>query len=159
MGMAEKIGLLFYSDNQLLVELFLGQEDKNLLPGVEIERLGKNREKSLVSKQNLDLVRQKVRERYGVDIDSPELLNVSGRDFLVVGEWEEELPKMTKEGNRLLWADLNDLPGILTFNEDLEGFKGLRDNYCKVMDVNSIMALGIARKEEAARFNLKTSPL
>jgi|GEM_PF-5442836 len=157
--MAEKIGLLFYSDNQLLVELFLGQEDKNLLPGVEIERIGQNREKSIISRQNLGIIRQKVRERYGVDIDCPELLNIKGRDFLVVGEWEAELPKMTREGNRLLWTDLNDLAGILTFNEDLEGFNGLREHYCRVMDIDNKVALGIARKEEALKFNLKTSPL
>jgi hypothetical protein len=157
--MADKIGLIFYSDNQLLVELFLGKEEKNLLPGIEIERIGQTREKSLINKENLDIIRQKVRERYGVDIDSPELLDIKGMPFLVVGDWEAELPSMTKEGNRLLWTDLNELPGILTFNEDLEGVKGLREHYCKVMDIENKVALGIARKDEAQKFNLKTSPL
>jgi hypothetical protein len=157
--MAEKIGLMFYSDNKLLVELFLGNEEKNLLPGVEIERIGKNREKSLISSPNMSMIKQKVRDSYGVEIDTPELLTLQGMDFLVVGDWEEELPSMTKEGNRLLWTELGELPGILTFNEDLVGVTGLREHYCRVMDVNNIMALGIARKEEAKKYNLKTTPL
>ena len=157
--MVDKLGLIFYSDNQLLVELFLGKEEKNLLPGVEIERIGQNHEKSLISRQNLDIIRQKVRDVYGVDIDSPELLEIGNRPFLVVGDWEAELPTLTKEGNRLLWTDLNELPGILTFKEDLEGIKGLREHYCKVMDIENKIALGIARKDEAQKFNPKTSPL
>ena len=156
--MEEKIGIIFYSDRQVLVELFLGENEKTFFPKV-IGVKPKNTASKALSTGDFNKIKAKVRERYRVKIDNPgPLLTSSNRIYLIIGEWEEELPDMTPTGNRLVWVNLNEVLDILSYREDAEAIKEFREKYYEITDKEK-NTLGIATKEETEKYQLYHRPL
>ena len=151
--MEEKIGIIFYSDRQVLVELFLGENEESFFPRIRGVKL-KDTASPILSTGDFNKIRAKVRESYRVKVDNPGLLPTSSnRIYLIIGEWEEELPDITQTGNRLMWVNLNEVSDILTYSEDAEAIREFREKFYEITDKEE-NTLGIATKEETERYKL-----
>ncbi len=156
--MEEKTGIIFYSDRQVLVELFLGDDEKTFFPKIMAPRLPTG-VTSTVLGDALRKIQPKVRDKLRVDIENPGfIIPPSKGSFLIVGEWENELPDSTLDGNRLMWVDLNEVSALLTEENDVKAIQELKESYYEITDKEE-HTLGIATKEEAEKYNLYHRPL
>jgi hypothetical protein len=132
------VGVVFYSDNKIALEL-------NLLTGeLNIPK---------IILKDMKQIKKEINNKWNIECEDYHLIKEFDEiKYILVGEWENRIK--SKHGFKMIWFSINKAINK-TIKKDNETLTFLKNNYREVLLPNHEKA-GIATKEECIKHNLIT---